>query len=300
MSMSQSKVEQSCTWPAPAKLNLFLHITGQRSDGMHELQTVFQFIDLLDWINIKVLNSGAIERPVGMAGVAVEDDLVVRAAKKLKQKSGTKLGAEIEVIKNIPAGGGLGGGSSDAATTLVALNQLWDIGMSTEELAELGLSLGADVPVFIRGRAAWAEGVGEILYRVEPERRDYLVVSPNTSISTAKVFQSKELTRNTRKVKIAGSLTSSQVNSLVTTGVNDCEAVVIAHYPEVRDALSWLSQYGEARMTGTGSSIFVALKSRDEAQKLCQKLPKQWRGFALKGMNVSPLMSVVKDNSGIV
>jgi len=159
MSMSQSKVEQSCTWPAPAKLNLFLHITGQRSDGMHELQTVFQFIDLLDWINIKVLNSGAIERPVGMAGVAVEDDLVVRAAKKLKQKSGTKLGAEIEVIKNIPAGGGLGGGSSDAATTLVALNQLWDIGMSTEELAELGLSLGADVPVFIRGRAAWAEGL---------------------------------------------------------------------------------------------------------------------------------------------
>ena len=277
-------------WPAPAKINLFLHVTGRRADGYHELETVFQFIDLMDQLTIEVLPGTAIERPLGMEGVAAEDDLVVRAARLLQQHCGVEQGARISVEKRIPAGGGLGGGSSDAATVLVALNQLWSTGLEREALAALGLQLGADVPIFIHGHAAWAEGVGEQLVEVDPPEHFYLLVDPVVAIATADIFQAEELTRNTPKAKIRGFLPEG--------GRNDCEPVVVARYPAVRDALQWLSRFGEARMTGTGSCLFVALDDRVLAEQAQQQLPAQWRGFVVRGMNRSTLIE--KEYSGVV
>lgn len=279
-------------WLAPAKLNLFLHITGRRADGYHELQSIFQFIDLMDRLTITVREDGGISRPQGLAGVAQEDDLVVRAARLLQQKTATLLGAEISVEKRIPAGGGLGGGSSDAATTLVALNQLWQTKLSVDQLAELGVVLGADVPVFVRGTAAWAEGVGEKLTPVDPPQPWYLLVAPGVSVPTIEIFQSKELTRNTPKAKIRGSLPDG--------ARNDCESVVVLRYPEVGEALQWLSRFGEARMTGTGSTLFVAMQSRTAAEAVRAQLPPQWKGFVVKGVNRSPLMTQLKEYSGVV
>lgn len=277
-------------WPAPAKINLFLHVTGRRADGYHELETVFQFVDLVDQLTIEVLPEGAIERPQGLAGVAAEDDLVVRAARLLQQHCGVEQGARISVEKRIPAGGGLGGGSSDAATVLVALNQLWSTGLEREELAALGLQLGADVPIFIHGYAAWAEGVGEQLVEVKPPEPFYLLVDPVVAIATADIFQAEELTRNTPKAKIRGFLPEG--------GRNDCEPVVVARYPAVRDALQWLSRFGEVRMTGTGSCLFVPFDQRESAEQAREQLPSQWRGFVVKGMNRSPLIE--KEYSGVV
>ncbi len=277
-------------WPAPAKINLFLHVTGRRADGYHELETVFQFIDLIDEITIEVLPDSVIERPIGLAGVNPEEDLVVRAARLLQRHCGIEQGARISVAKRIPAGGGLGGGSSDAATVLVALNQLWSAGLSQEELTILGLQLGADVPIFIHGRAAWAEGVGEQLLEVDPPELFYLLVDPAVSISTADIFQAEELTRNTPKAKIRGFLPVG--------GRNDCEPVVIARYPAVKDALQWLSQLGEARMTGTGSCLFVSLDDQEAAEQAREQLPSQWRGFVVRGVNRSPLIE--KEYSGVV
>lgn len=268
-------------WPAPAKLNLFLHITGRREDGYHELQTIFQFIDLVDQLTFTLNEHGAITRSQGMADVAAQEDLVVRAARLLQQQMGCSQGVDIAVEKVIPAGGGLGGGSSDAATTLVALNQLWGCGLSQTALAELGVQLGADVPIFVHGTAAWAEGVGELITPVEPPEPWYLVVAPEVAVSTAEIFQSKELTRNTPKAKIRGSLPEG--------GRNDCELVVVKHYPAVAEALQWLSKFGDARMTGTGSCLFVAMKSHAAAETARQQLPAQWSGFVVKGMNRSPL-----------
>ncbi len=268
-------------WPAPAKLNLFLHITGRREDGYHELQTIFQFIDLIDWLTFTVNGTGEISRSQGMSEVPPDQDLVVRAARLLQEQFGFRQGVDISVEKVIPAGGGLGGGSSDAATTLVALNQLWGCGLSREMLAELGMRLGADVPIFVHGFAAWAEGIGEQITPVQPEEPWYLLVTPEVSVSTAEIFQSKELTRNTPKAKIRGSLPDG--------GRNDCEPVVVKRYPEVGAALQWLSQYGEACMTGTGSCLFVAMESRTAAEAAQQQLPQQWKGFVVKGMNRSPL-----------
>ncbi len=280
-------------WPAPAKLNLFLHITGRREDGYHELQTLFQFIDLIDWLSFTPNGAGEISRSQGMVGVAAEDDLVVRAARLLQRVTATSAGVDIAVEKQIPAGGGLGGGSSDAATTLVALNQIWGCGLSLRELAELGVALGADVPVFVRGTAAWAEGVGEQITEVSPPEPWYLVVAPEVAVSTAEIFRSKELTRNTPKAKIRGSLPDG--------GRNDCESVVVKRYPEVGTALRWLSRFGDARMTGTGSCLFVALQSRAEAAAVWQQLPTQWQGFVVRGMNRSPLVDAVKrEHSGVV
>lgn len=279
-------------WPAPAKLNLFLHITGRRPDGYHELQTIFQFIDLMDWLTFRLRDDGEIIRTAGMETVTPEQDLVVRAARSLQQASGTALGVEIAVEKQIPAGGGLGGGSSDAATTLVALNQLWGVGMEPSALSALGVKLGADVPIFVGGVAAWAEGVGELLTPVTPEMPWYLVVAPEVAVSTAEIFQSEELTRNTPKAKIRGSLPDG--------GRNDCEPVVVQRYPAVAGALRWLSQYGEARMTGTGSCLFVEMESRQMAEAAQSELPRQWKGFVVKGMNQSPLVEVSKEYSGVV
>lgn len=280
--------QQQTIWPAPAKLNLFLHVTGRRGDGYHELQTIFQFIDLQDRILIELTESGKIERPTGLDGVQEEDDLVVQAAKVLQKHTGTGLGAIINVDKQIPAGGGLGGGSSDAATILVALNKLWSTGLSQDELSGIGLQLGADVPIFIHGKSAWAEGVGEELVTVDPPEHDYLLVDPGVSVSTADIFQAKELTRNTPKAKIAGFLRGSLANS----GRNDCEPVVIARYPEIAEALEWLSRFGDARMTGTGGCLFIALSNRAEAERIREQLPEKWSGFVVKGMNRSPLTTV--------
>ena len=284
---------EKTAWPAPAKLNLFLHITGQRADGYHELETLFQFIDLQDEIEIEVVEGGAIERPEGPEGVSEEDDLVVRAAHALQRETKSQLGATLWVNKKVPVGGGVGGGSSDAATTLVALNYLWGSGLEMRQLASIGLHLGADVPIFIAGHAAWAEGVGERLLRVAPPEPYYLLLEPGIHVSTAEIFQSNELTRNTPKAKIRGSLPA--------WGRNDCESVVSARYPEVAEALRWLSQYGDARMTGTGSCLFLALENRARAEQIRSQLPDQWRGYVVKGMNESPLVERLrKEYSGVV
>lgn len=272
-------------WPAPAKLNLFLHILGRRADGYHELQTCFQFVDLCDDISIRVRSDGSIRRGAGAAGVAAEADLCVRAAQALKSAAGCPLGADISVIKRIPMGAGLGGGSSDAATCLVALNRLWGLDWSIAKLAELGLKLGADVPVFVHGRVAWAEGVGERLTPLytplAPPECNYLIIKPNTFVSTKDVFQDPELTRNSPPITIHGFLASG--------GRNDCLAVVRRRYPEVARAIDWLSLFGAARLTGTGACVFMACEPT-QAREIVGKLPPAFEAFLARGLNDSPLL----------
>jgi 4-diphosphocytidyl-2-C-methyl-D-erythritol kinase len=268
-------------WPAPAKLNLFLHVTGRRADGYHELQTLFQLIDLADTIAIRVREDGAIERPEGPRDVAPQADLAVRAAHALKAATGTRLGAELKVLKRIPLGGGLGGGSSDAATALLALNELWECGLRSPELAVLGSSLGADVPVFIEGFSAWGEGIGERLTPVELPERWYLVIHPGVAVSTASVFQSPELTRNSPLITIRALFESGWRN--------DCEGVVRKLCPEVGEALDWLGRFAPARLTGTGSCVFAAFASAAEAERLAARVPDRWTSVVARGLNVSPL-----------
>jgi 4-diphosphocytidyl-2-C-methyl-D-erythritol kinase len=277
---------QSLPWPAPAKLNLFLHIVGRRANGYHELQTCFQFVDLCDDIRLSVRTDGVIERLRGAAGVAEEGDLCVRAARSLKQATGCPLGVSIDVVKRIPMGAGLGGGSSDAATCLVALNQLWGLGLSAGELAALGLRLGADVPVFVQGRAAWGEGVGERLtpltgVRAPPEV-NYLILKPNVSVSTAEVFQDPDLTRNSPPITIDGFLASG--------GRNDCLGVVRRRYPEVAGALDWLAQFGDARLTGTGACVFSRVESAGVRAEMARELPPSVQAFWVRAVNDSPLL----------
>lgn len=270
----------SC-WPAPAKLNLFLHITGRRADGYHELQTVFQFLDHGDLIDFQVRTDGAITRLTNLPGVAPDTDLTVRAARLLQAHTGTRLGAGIRIDKRLPMGGGLGGGSSDAATTLVALNHLWELHLPREELCRLGVRLGADVPIFIYGRAAWAEGVGEHLTPIEPPQRWYVVIIPDCHVSTAEIFNAPELTRNCKHMKIADFLAGS--------GINVCEPVVAGRYPRVAEALSWLARYAPARMTGTGACVFAGFETGRQARAVLAELPAGWSGFTARGMNRSPL-----------
>jgi len=285
-------------WPAPAKLNLFLHVLRRRDDGYHDLQTVFQFLDLEDSITLTPRRDGCVRRVSGHAEVAEDADLVVRAARLLKEETGAALGAEISVEKRIPLGAGLGGGSSDAATTLLALDKIWNLGLGTERLAALGLRLGADVPVFVHGLAAWAEGVGERLQPVELETPWYLVVNPACSISTASVFSHPALTRDGTPLKIRDFLApgGGQVLSLRTlldSAGNDCEAVVRTLYPEVDEALRWLSRCGDARMTGTGSSVFAPFAERAQAEHWLHTLPGGWDGFVARGMNRSTVLALV-------
>jgi 4-diphosphocytidyl-2-C-methyl-D-erythritol kinase len=272
-------------WPAPAKLNLFLHILGRRPDGYHELQTCFQFVDLCDEITIDVRADGRICRLAELAGVAEEADLCLRAARALQAAARSPLGADISVLKRIPMGGGLGGGSSDAATCLVALNHLWQLHWPVEELAALGLTLGADVPVFVRGRAAWAEGIGERLTPLyppqAPSETNYLILKPNIGVSTAEVFRDPELTRNSAPITIHGFLASG--------GRNDCLGVVRRRYPEVARALDWLSTFGPARLTGTGACIFLSCE-RDRGREIIGKLPPALEAFWARGLNDSPLL----------
>jgi len=268
-------------WPAPAKLNLFLHVTGRRADGYHELQTLFQLIDLTDTVSLCVRSDGRIERASGAANVAPEADLTVRAAQALKSATGTPEGASIRIKKRIPQGAGLGGGSSDAATTLLALNELWRCRLSLDELSRLGLLLGADVPVFIQGSSAWAEGVGERLTPVSLPERWYLIIYPGVAISTREVFQSPELTRNSPLITIRAFFESG--------GRNDCEPVVRARWSEVAEALEWLARSGEARLSGTGSCVFTACATAAQAEQLAARVPNRWESFVARGLNTSPL-----------
>ncbi|MBP6514475.1 MAG: 4-(cytidine 5'-diphospho)-2-C-methyl-D-erythritol kinase [Steroidobacteraceae bacterium] len=268
-------------WPAPAKLNLFLHVVGRRADGYHELQTLFQIIDLQDTLAFRVRADAGLERLAGAAGVDPRQDLVIRAARRLQEASGCALGADITVEKRIPMQGGLGGGSSDAATTLVALNELWGLHWPLEDLASLGLALGADVPVFVLGRSAWAEGVGEVLTPVDLPPAWYAVIRPNATVPTAEVFQAPELTRNTPTTTIRGFL--------LTGGRNDCAPVVVARHADVGRALEWLGQRGEARLTGTGSCVFAAFGDRAGAAAALAGLPAGWLGFVAQGLDHSPL-----------
>ena len=273
-------------WPAPAKLNLFLHIVGRRPDGYHLLQTCFQFVDLIDEVGLRVRADGRIERIEGAAGVPAEADLCVRAARALQQAAGTTLGVDISVRKRIPQGAGLGGGSSDAATTLLVLNRLWRLSFSVDRLADMGLSLGADVPVFVRGRAAWGEGVGERLVPLQPPEAPvetmYLILKPNVSISTAAVFQDPELTRDTAPITIAGFLASG--------GHNDCEPIVRRRYPEVASALDHLARFGRARLTGTGACVFVDCETLERGHEIMRQLPPAFDAFLVRGLNDSPLL----------
>jgi len=268
-------------WPAPAKLNLFLHVTGRRADGYHQLQTVFQLIDLCDTVVIDVLADGRIERPEGPVDVPPEADLTVRAARALQAASGVRLGASMRVVKRIPMGGGLGGGSSDAATVLLALNELWGCGLGVDELARIGLPLGADVPVFVRGSSAWGQGVGEDLQPLELPESWYVVIHPGVAVGTRDVFQSPELTRNSPVITIRAFFQSG--------GRNDCEPVVRARYPEVAEALDWLGRFAPAKLTGTGSCIFAPCPSAIEAERLAARVPDRWTSFVARGLNVSPV-----------
>jgi 4-diphosphocytidyl-2-C-methyl-D-erythritol kinase len=268
-------------WPAPAKLNLFLHIVGRRADGYHELQTLFQLIDLCDTIGIAHRSDSRIERIAGPTDIPPEADLTVRAANALQAAAGTRLGASLRVLKRIPAGGGLGGGSSDAATTLLALNQLWDCNLPIESLAEFGRSLGADVPLFVYGSSAWGEGLGERLTPVELPQRWFVILHPGIAVATREVFQAAELTRNSPRLTMRAVLESG--------GRNDCEAVVRARFPEVSHALEWLERWAPARLTGTGSCVFAELASAAEAERVAARVPDHWRSFVARGLNRSPL-----------
>ena len=273
----------AASWPAPAKLNLMLHVVGRRADGYHELQTVFRLIDLCDRIQIEVRDDGRISRPSGPAGVAEAEDLTVRAARALQAATGTRLGAEIAIKKSIPIGGGLGGGSSDAATVLVALNHLWRTGLSLQEIAAIGAGLGADVPVFVAGRSAWAEGIGEKLTPVTLGTGAwYLVIFPGVGVPTAAVFQAAELTRNSPPTTMRGFLE--------TGGRNDCEAVVRARFPAVGEALDWLGQHATARLTGTGSCVFAEFSRAADAERVAARVPDCWRAYVARGLDSSPLL----------
>ncbi len=273
--------EGSNAWPAPAKLNLMLRVVGRRPDGYHLLQTVFQFLDRGDWLWFEPRDDGLIERASEVPGVPAAADLTVRAALLLRQVTGTHQGATIRVAKHLPMGGGLGGGSSDAATALVALNHYWRTGLTLAELAELGLTLGADVPVFVRGQAAWAEGVGERLTPVDLEEPWFVVLAPACHVATGVVFNDPELTRNSPLLTI--------LDFVKGAGGNDCEAVVYRRYPEVAAAATWLAQHGQVRLTGTGACVFAAFPDTASAGRVLERLPPDWIGFVARGRNRSPL-----------
>jgi 4-diphosphocytidyl-2-C-methyl-D-erythritol kinase len=270
-------------WPAPGKLNLFLHVVGRRPDGYHLLQTAFQFIDLCDELRFFRRPPGVIERLSDLPGVPAEEDLCVRAARLLAADARGVPGVAVEVRKRLPLQGGLGGGSSDAATVLVALNELWGLQRPPEALAALGLALGADVPVFVHGSAAWAEGVGERLTPLALPEPVFVLVRPDVAVSTADVFKAPELTRDSPAITIG--------DFLLTGGRNDCEPVVRRRFPAVAEALDWLAQFAPARLTGTGSCVFAAMPDEARARDALGRLPRRWTGYVVRGLNRSPLVA---------
>ncbi|WP_027967544.1 4-(cytidine 5'-diphospho)-2-C-methyl-D-erythritol kinase [Halomonas halocynthiae] len=281
-------IEQLVDLPAPAKLNRMLHITARRRDGYHELQTLFQFLDYTDRLDLRLRRDGKLSVSPTLDGVSQADNLIRRAAESLKKASGCTLGADIHVHKQLPMGGGLGGGSSNAATTLLGLNRLWGLGLEIDQLAELGLTLGADVPVFVRGHAAWAEGIGERLVPVTLSTPCFIVIHPCVSVSTAAVFQTPQLTRNSPPITMARALQGESLGWR-----NDCESTVAARYPEVKAALEWLNtrltQGSTAMLTGTGACLFAPLADGQAADQLLAQLPTRWQGFKAYGLNRSPL-----------
>ena len=274
-------------FPSPAKLNLFLYINGKLPNGYHELQTLFQFLDFGDWLEISIREEdNQIVLTPEIPNLKTEDNLIYRAAKLLQEKANIQLGANIHLDKILPMGGGVGGGSSNAASALVALNYLWQANLSIDELAKLGLTLGADVPIFVHGHAAFAEGVGEKITYCEPAEKWFVVLKPDDSISTAVIFQDPNLLRNTPKKSLEQLLSEPYVN--------DCEKVVRDHYSEVEELLNWLVEYAPARLTGTGACVFAEFDDEQSAQLVLQAKPKNCFGFVAKGLNLSPLHAMLQ------
>ncbi len=270
------------SWPAPAKLNLMLRILGRRADGYHELQTVFQFIDLQDELHFDLRDDDEIRLLKPTPGVAPQNDLCVRAARALQQATGCRRGADIALNKRLPMGGGLGGGSSDAATTLVALNRLWQTDLDDRRLQAIGLTLGADVPIFIHGHSAWAEGVGETFEALAPPTDWYLILLPDCHVSTAEIFAQPDLTRSSPRIKIRDFLGGDSRN--------DCLPVVRRRHPQVAAALDWLNRFAEPRLTGTGACVFAAFADEQQARAAHRALPAGLEGFVARGLNRSPLL----------
>jgi 4-diphosphocytidyl-2-C-methyl-D-erythritol kinase len=270
--------------PAPAKLNLFLHVTGRRADGYHLLQTAFQLIDRCDTLDFEVRDDGQIIRSNDIPGVPADTDLIVRAARLLQDKTQCQLGANLTLHKILPMGGGLGGGSSDAATTLIALNRLWHTGLSKTELMSLGLQLGADVPFFIFGENAFAEGVGEELQAIQTPERWFVVIEPGVQVPTPAIFSAKELTRDSKVVRIADFSSNAEM-----FWKNDLQTVACAMFPEVDEAVKWLSQFGSAKMTGSGACVFCAFADESAADRVIAQMPERWTSWKAKALNRHPM-----------
>jgi 4-diphosphocytidyl-2-C-methyl-D-erythritol kinase len=286
--MAAGRSDRSLTCPAPAKLNLFLVITGRRADGYHTLQTLFRFIDRADELTFQLRTDGRVRRVTELVGIAENDDLAVRAARLLQAESACGLGVDIAISKYLPIGGGLGGGSSDAATTLIALNRLWDLRLARTKLQELALRLGADVPVFVFGRNALAEGIGEQLYATQIPPAWYLVLVPPVAVSTAMVFADPQLTRSTTPVTIRAFSEGCDPSGLF--GRNDLEPVVCRRYPEVAHHLVWLRRFGAAALTGSGACVYCAFDSEAAARSALAQLPAGMHGFVAQGLSHHPLL----------
>ncbi|MCU7813660.1 MAG: 4-(cytidine 5'-diphospho)-2-C-methyl-D-erythritol kinase [Candidatus Thiodiazotropha sp. (ex Lucinoma kastoroae)] len=285
MSVSTPPI-RSIAYPAPAKLNLMLRILGRRSDGYHELQTVFQFLDIHDRLRFKRRVDNKIILQDDIPGLPKKDNLCYRAARQLQMTSGSSQGVEIKLEKHLPMGGGLGGGSSDAATTLIALNRLWALSLNQAALKKIALTLGADVPIFIHGHAAWAEGIGEHLTNIELPQSWYLVLQPACHVSTAEIFNQADLTRHSPRIKIRAFLQGNYQN--------DCLPVVRRRHPEVAEAMDWLNQYADARLTGTGGCVFAAFADQQQAREHLHDLPAGLNGFIARGVNRSPLLEFLQ------
>jgi 4-diphosphocytidyl-2-C-methyl-D-erythritol kinase len=277
----------SLRYPAPAKLNLFLHVVGRRPDGYHLLQTAFRLIDLCDWLRFIPREDGEVRLARAVPGVAADENLVARAARLLQAEAGARAGVEIDLEKNIPVGGGLGGGSSDCATTLAVLNRLWGLNLPPEKLAELGLALGADVPFFLFGRNAFGEGIGERLTPLDLPEAWYIVLVPPVAVPTRSIFQSPELTRNSKTIKISGFSAGF--------GKNDLEPVVCRRHAEVAAHLEWLRQFGDARMSGSGACVFVEFAAEREARSVHSRMPAEMRGFVVRGLDRQPLAALLEN-----
>ena len=292
-------MERALALPAPAKLNLFLHVLGRRADGYHELQTVFALIDLADWIDVERREDGQLHRSGDVVG-DVQLDLVMRAARLLQQRTASRFGADIHLSKRIPAGAGLGGGSSDAATTLIALNRLWNTGLDRQQLAALALELGADVPFFVHGRNAFAEGRGEQLTPLSLQPAHYAVIWPQVHVSTKEIFEDSGLTRNTKATKMSDFSAAAdpvpqtlrergETGTPVLFGANDLEAVARRRFPVIDQVLAHLARFGVARMTGSGSAVFAITANEDQARAAVADLPENWRGWVVRGLAEHPL-----------
>jgi 4-diphosphocytidyl-2-C-methyl-D-erythritol kinase len=285
---------------APAKLNLFLHVTGRREDGYHLLQTVFQLIDYCDTLDFDLREDGLIRRCNALPGVAESDDLTVRAAKLLQAAAqpmleGKPLGADIAIAKRLPMGGGLGGGSSDAATTLIALNHLWQTGLSNTELMKLGMQLGADVPFFLFGENAFAEGIGEALQAIATPGRWFVVIEPGVSVPTPEIFRSTDLTRDTKPVRI-----TDFSDAPIGFGKNDLQAVAVKLFPPVAEAVEWLGKFGDARMTGSGACVFCSFESEQGADKVLEQIPSRWKAWKAEALMRHPLVHLLSRNQELV